>query len=134
MPDTAHSPQISLTKTRIHAGYWEGMLMAEAMGAYSPQIEVLHLGQPIEGVELIADGEMEKLWTLRVPIPAELLSEGVQTFLIRDARSGELLERFTVITGEPLEDDLRAEVDLLRAELDMLKKAFRRHWLEVMGR
>jgi hypothetical protein len=32
-----------------------------------------------------------------------------------------------------MEDDLRAEVDLLRAELDMLKRAFRRHCLETMG-
>jgi hypothetical protein len=30
-----------------------------------------------------------------------------------------------------MEDDLRAEVDLLRAELDMLKRAFRRHCLET---
>jgi hypothetical protein len=32
-----------------------------------------------------------------------------------------------------MEDDLRAEVDLLRAELDMLKRAFRRHCLETAG-
>ena len=36
-----------------------------------------------------------------------------------------------MITGEPLGDDIRAEVELLRAELDMLKRAFRRHCLET---
>jgi hypothetical protein len=65
-------------------------------------------------------------------VPVELLSEGVQTFLIRNTMTGEKLLHFTVITGVAMEDDLRAEVDLLRAELDMLKRAFRRHCLETM--
>jgi hypothetical protein len=68
-----------------------------------------------------------------VPIPAEALSEGVQTFLIREAASGDKLAHFTIITGVVMEDDIRAEMDLLRAELDMLKRAFRRHCLETMG-
>ena len=34
---------------------------------------------------------------------------------------------------EELDDDIRAEVDLLRAELDMLKSAFRRHSVETAG-
>ena len=72
-------------------------------------------------------------WEVRVPIPAEVLSEGVQTFLIQDTVSGLTLSHFTVITGVAMEDDLRAEVDLLRAELDMLKRAFRRHCLETAG-
>ena len=59
-----------------------------------------------------------------------LLSEGVQTFLIR--HDGEKLAHFTIITGVAMEDDLRAEIDLLRAELDMLKRAFRRHCLETV--
>ena len=68
---------------------------------------------------------------LRVPIPAELLSDGVQTFLIRDTDSGETLESFSILAGEALADDIRAEVELLREELDMLKRAFRRHCLET---
>jgi hypothetical protein len=39
---------------------------------------------------------------------------------------------FAIVTGEPLDDDIRAELDLLRAELEMLKRAFRRHCLETM--
>jgi hypothetical protein len=57
----------------------------------------------------------------------------VQVFLINDAATGETLDSFTIITGEPLEDDIRAEVELLRAELDMLKRAFRRHCVETSG-
>jgi hypothetical protein len=33
----------------------------------------------------------------------------------------------------PLEEDIRAEVSLLRAELDLLKRAFRRHCAETAG-
>ena len=68
-----------------------------------------------------------------VPIPTALLSDGVQTFLVRDPATGATLGHFTIVTGVPLEDDIRAEIDLLRAELDMLKKAFRRHCVETGG-
>jgi hypothetical protein len=70
---------------------------------------------------------------VRVPIPPQVLNEGVQTFLIRDRDNGETLAHFTIITGVAMEDDLRAEVDLLRSELDMLKRAFRRHCVETLG-
>ena len=70
-------------------------------------------------------------WSVRVPIPIELIGDGAQTFLIFDRDTGKTLDSFTIITGEPLSDDLQAEVDLLRAELDMLKKAFRRHCVET---
>ena len=51
--------------------------------------------------------------------------------MIIDADANVKLGDFTLIAGEPLADDLRAEVELLRAELDMLKRAFRRHCLET---
>lgn len=121
---------VTLTKTRIRAGVWEGVLSGSAA---APTLEVLHLEQPVPGVAVKAVAERAGEWLVQVPIPAELLSEGVQTFLIRNAATGEKLEHFTVITGVAMEDDLRAEVDLLRAELDMLKRAFRRHCLETMG-
>jgi len=119
-----------LTKTRIRAGIWEGVL--SGIDA-APQLEVLLLEQPIAGVvaEPVAGRAGE--WAVRVPIPADVLSEGVQTFLIREAGSDETLAHFTIITGVAMEDDMRAEVDLLRQELDMLKRAFRRHCLETVG-
>jgi hypothetical protein len=50
---------------------------------------------------------------------------------MREAGQTETLAHFTIITGVAMEDDMRAEVDLLRQELDMLKRAFRRHCLET---
>ena len=120
----------TLTKTRIRAGVWEGVLSGSTD---APALEVLHLEKLVAGVAVTAVPERAGDWLVQVPIPAEVLSEGVQTFLIRDAATGDKLQHFTVITGVAMEDDLRAEVDLLRAELDMLKRAFRRHCLETMG-
>lgn len=122
--------EITLTKTRIRAGIWEGVLSGSDR---TPALEVLLQEQPLAGVTVTAVPERAGDWLVRVPVPAEVLSEGVQTFLIRDVASGETLQHFTIITGVAMEDDLRAEVDLLRAELDMLKRAFRRHCLETAG-
>ncbi|NEX46113.1 hypothetical protein [Pseudotabrizicola algicola] len=119
-----------LTKTRIRAGVWEGVLNA---GEARPELVVLHLERPLSGVTVEPVPDRPGVWAVRVPIPAEVLSDGVQTFLIREAGSDQTLAHFTIITGVAMEDDMRAEVDLLRQELDMLKRAFRRHCLETMG-
>ena len=117
-----------LTKTRIRAGVWEGVLSG---APEAPKLEVVLLEQPVPGVVVEPVAGRAGDWAVRVPIPPEVLSEGVQTFLIRLAGSVETLAHFTVITGVAMEDDMRAEVDLLRQELDMLKRAFRRHCLET---
>ena len=123
--------QTRLTKTRIRAGIWEGVLSAG--GDAAPRLEVLLLETPIPGVMVEPVAGRAGDWAVRVPIPAQVLTDGVQTFLIRAAGTAETLAHFTIITGVAMEDDMRAEVDLLRQELDMLKRAFRRHCLETMG-
>lgn len=119
-----------LTKTRIRAGVWEGVLSASET---RPELEVLLLETPVAGVTVEPVAGRPADWAVRVPISPEVLSDGVQTFLIREAGTTETLAHFTIITGVAMEDDMRAEVDLLRQELDMLKRAFRRHCLETMG-
>ncbi len=118
---------IELARAALREGVWRAELRAE--GA-PPQVEVLHLGQPLAGAELTRAGEGR--YALSVPIPAELLSDGVHSFVLTDKASGDKLGSFAIIAGEPADDDLRAEIDLLRAELDMLKRAFRRHCIENM--
>ena len=120
---------VTLTQTRIRAGVWEGMLSGATGGA--PALEVLHQEKALTGVQVMAVPGREGDFAVKVPIPADVLSEGVQTFVIRSG--ADKLAHFTIITGVAMEDDLRAEIDLLRAELDMLKRAFRRHCLETMG-
>lgn len=124
---------LTLTKTRIRAGMWEGILRSGSDLTAEPELEVLHLETPVAGVAVQPAPGHARSWHVRIPIPADLLSDGVQTFLIRDRKTGDALDSFAIVTGAALEDDIRAEIDLLRAELDMLKKAFRRHCLETMG-
>lgn len=119
---------MELTQTRIRAGVWEGLLSG---GIEPPSLEVLLLEAALPGLTVQAGKPGE--WAVRIAIPAEVLTEGVQTFLIRDKVSSQTLAHFTIITGVAMEDDMRAEVDLLRAELDMLKRAFRRHCVETTG-
>lgn len=120
---------IKLTQTRIRAGAWEGILTGA--GATAPKLEVTLLERKLTGVTVMPVQGRVGDYAVKVAIPADALSEGVQTFLIR--RGDETLAHFTIVTGVPMEDDLRAEIDLLRAELDMLKRAFRRHCLETAG-
>ena len=119
-----------LTKTRIRAGVWEGVFSGAET---QPQLDVMHLERALPGVTVDPVPGRPGEWSVRVPIPADVLSEGVQTFLIREAGQTETMAHFTIITGVAMEDDMRAEVDLLRQELDMLKRAFRRHCLETAG-
>ncbi len=121
--------EMQLTKTRIQAGIWEGVLTgAEAQ----PEIVVSHLTKPVPGVRVKEDPDQPGQYFVRVPIPADLLSDGVQTFIITDKTTEARLASFAIITGQPMDEDFRAELDLLRAELDMLKRAFRRHCVETM--
>lgn len=121
--------ELHLTKARIQAGIWEGVLTGADQ---RPEIEVSHMAQPIADASLREDPETPGQYLVQVPIPVELLSEGVQTFVITDKNTDERLESFTIVTGQPVDEDFRAEVELLRAELDMLKRAFRRHCVETM--
>ncbi|EPX77674.1 hypothetical protein [Litoreibacter arenae] len=122
---------VTLTKTRIQAGTYEAVLTADADGNYHPDLLALHLERELDGLTVTADESLTNTWHVRFEIPREVLTDGVQTFLITEKSSDATLDSFTILTGEVLSDDIRAEMDLLRAELDMLKKAFRRHCVET---
>ncbi len=123
--------ELQLVKTRIQAGIWEGVLTGGLGTGEPPEILVTHLESPVNTVAVTADTDAPGTWNVKIAIPPELLSDGVQTFLIWDVVDEEKLGSFTIVTGEPLEDDVRGELDLLRSELDMLKRAFRRHCVET---
>ncbi|PLS22818.1 hypothetical protein [Neptunicoccus cionae] len=122
-----------LNKKQIVGGKYIGLMRARGKGNPAPALEMLHLGSVVGSVTVEPIGTDGDNWEVTATIPAELLTDGVQTFLLVMEGDTEILDRFSVITGEPLEEDLRAEIELLRAELDMLKRAFRRHCTETMG-
>jgi len=120
---------LKLTKTRLFAGVWEGVLSGYE-GDVAPKIRVTHLSETVDGVIVKVAPELNG-WLVQVPMPAHLMSDGVQTFLISDAQTGATLNSFTLLFGEVLAEDIRDEMALLREELDLLKSAFRRHCVET---
>jgi hypothetical protein len=117
---------LTLTQTRIANGIWEGVL---AGPANPTALEAMHQGRKLEGVTVTPVPGQSGTHAVQLVIPATLLTEGVQTVLLQ--AGGNVLASFTLVAGQPLEEDLRAEIGLLRAELDLLKKAFRRHVAET---
>ena len=125
----AKPDQITLTQTRIFEGWWEGVLSGAKEGV--PAVEAWHQDRQLGEVEMQPMPGAAGQQVVRFAVPASILSEGVQTVLFR--LGGEVLAQLTLIAGVPLEEDLRAEISLLRAELDVLKRAFRRHCAETAG-
>ena len=116
---------------RLAEGVWEGLLSTR--DASMPRLLLRHrdelLGEP-ETVETDNASGEAKRWLVRFHLPVDRISDGVQTFVIEDASTGNALAHETIFAGEIVDDDIRAEVSLLRAELDLLKRAFRRHCSE----
>jgi hypothetical protein len=119
---------LELTKTKMMQGVWQGVVTGS--GDVRPVIEVTHQDTLVAGIKLEQTGTAGQ-WHLSIPIPAEAIADGVQTLIIEDKAAAAKIGQVTLIAGEALGDDVRAEMDLLRAELDMLKRAFRRHCLET---
>jgi hypothetical protein len=120
-----------VTKRRMIEARWNAVV-TRADGATiedTPKLSVTLDGKPVLGVSLKA-GE-NGTWEMIVPVPAEAVSDGIRTVLIADSETEETLAGFSLLSGEALDEDLRAEVELMRQELDMLKRAFRRHCVET---
>ncbi len=118
-----------LTKTRFKEAVWEGQLKVGGGEKRPPEITVLWRDTAVIGVR-VSEMNTQNLFSVQIPIPDEAIGDGVQTFAIFVDGQTEALDSFTLIAGEAVGDDLRAEVELLRAELDMLKRTFRMHFNE----
>lgn len=115
--------------TRVRAGIWEAVLETAA-DAPAPSVEVLHETSPLADVSVAPlDGQPGR-WAVRVPVPATVLSEGLQLLVLHEIGQDGALARLAIVAGEAPDGDLRTEVEMLRAELDLLKRAFRRHCAE----
>ena len=60
-------------------------------------------------------------------IPKHAIGDGVFTFLIFVEGNSVPVGSFCISAGRAMEYDLQAEVALLQEELEILKRAFRRH-------
>jgi hypothetical protein len=125
---TKTTQPLTLTKTKMVAGIWEGVLTNA--GSTEPVLTVRHQDILVDGIT-VTESPDAGTWFVQVPVPPALIADGVQTFVISDDATGETLGSFALFAGEGLAEDIRAEMDLLRAELDMMKRAFRRHCNET---
>ena len=123
--------EMTLTRMRLVGGTWEGLLSVR--GTAAPQLCLRHQDELVGEPETVPSGEGPggtANWLVRFTLPLNRISDGVQTIVIEDATTGDALAHETIVAGEVLDEDIRAEVGLLRAELDLLKRAFRRHCSE----
>ena len=117
---------VVLTKTVLKSGVWSGRAARDdGAGHPAPRLSAGHADHPLDPPDVVATKEAGQ-WDVHLTLPATLLSDGVQTILIQDDESGQTVESVTLIAGDALDEDFRGEVSLLRADLDLLKAAFRR--------
>lgn len=113
----------------LKAGVWAGLLHRQTA---PKRVSLIHLGVPVAEAKLRPGPS--GAWRIEVGLPAECLAEGVQSFaLLADDGDGdapapgaERLAMLSLVAGAPLDIDLRVEIDLIWAELDLLKREFRR--------
>jgi hypothetical protein len=118
---------LTLTKNRLNAGVWEGTLNGPADA--SPILVLRHNDEVVPGLSVEETGS--GTWAVRVPVPTDLINDDIQTFVIVEEGSNTVLASFAIFAGDQLSDAKQVEMDLLRAELDMLKRAFRKHCIET---
>jgi hypothetical protein len=122
----------SLIRVRLQGGRYEGLLTcADSAGT---GIEAVHEGRVIAAATLSPDEDRQSSWRAAVDLPGEVIGEGVQVIALRSTTTGKVLDRITLMAGAPLDEDIRVELALLRDEVEMLKRAFRRHCAETAGR
>ena len=116
---------MQLYKIDFSNGIWRGLLTV-VQGNASPTLRVELNGVLVEDTT-IADGPSECEWIINIPIPRHAIGDGVYTFTIFIDNDAVPIASFCMTAGRAMEYDLQAEVALLREELEILKRAFRRH-------
>ncbi|WP_136636404.1 hypothetical protein [Pseudooceanicola onchidii] len=119
---------LTVTKTRLANGQWEGVI-TDVPDGIRPGVAVRFRDKPLDDVTVSPAGNGD--WRLSFAIPVNAICDGIQTITIVEAKTGDVLNSAAIIAGETADETMQAEIDLLRAELDMLKRAFRRHCVET---
>jgi len=119
-----------LVRVRLLSGRYEGLLTApESIG-----IEAVHQGKVIAMARVTPEDGRSDAYRVALDLPAEVISDSVQVISLKSVRSGATLDQVTLMGGDALDQDIRAEMALLREELEMLKRAFRRHCADTATR
>lgn len=118
-----------LVKKSFREGIWIGEV-EDYTEKVAPSFVVSSSDRMIDDMN-VAQVNGSGTWQVSIRVPADVMSDAGEVFLIVDQQSGDNLASFAVYSDASLNGSLRTEVDLLRAELEMLKRAFRRHCAET---
>lgn len=114
----------------VAGGIWSGLLEAAVPPA---RLCVLHEGEAVAEAALTGPGGGP--WQVRAELPGGVICDGIHSLLLVAGQGGagdapgmgaRVLGRLDLRAGRPLAGDLLAEIAQLRAEMDMLKREFRR--------
>ncbi|EAQ03744.1 hypothetical protein OB2597_10891 [Pseudooceanicola batsensis HTCC2597] len=119
---------LTVTKTRLVNGRYEGVI-SDVPEGIRPGVAARVRDRAVEDLSVTPMGD--GTWRLIFDVPASAISDGIQTIAVVEANTGEVLDSLAIIAGEPANETMQAEIDLLREELDLLKRAFRRHCVET---
>ncbi|MEM7722581.1 MAG: hypothetical protein AAF376_09420 [Pseudomonadota bacterium] len=119
------------TETLIPVGLTGGRYEAILTTSAETGIEAVHKGKVVALADVSDDAERPGDQRVRIDLPAQVLADGVQVVAMRSTATGAILDRVTLMAGSALDEDIRAELALMRDELEMLKRAFRRHCAET---
>lgn len=116
---------MQLDKIDFSNGVWRGLLTASQAGP-TPSMRVELNGEAIDGCA-VSGGPTDREWIIEISVPKDAVGDGVFTFsiFVNDSIAPDC--SFCISGGRAMEYDLQAEVALLRDELEILKRAFRRH-------
>jgi len=78
---------LTLTKNQLRGGVWDGTLTGPAGSA--PVLVLRHNDEVVPGLTLedVAPGQ----WTVRAPVPVDLIDDDFRTFVIVDESAGAIL-------------------------------------------
>lgn len=114
----------------LKGGLWQGIIARDSRPG---RVILTHQGETVAEARVTEDAPGR--WRVAATIPSERISEGVQTFiLLEDGGAGleapgtgaDRLAVLSLLAGSVLDEDIQAEIELLKAEIDLLKREFRR--------
>ncbi len=110
-----------LILSTLDSGQWR-VVLHDPRGR--PEVEVWLGEQRLPG--LVVTEEAPGQWRAQLPVPVDVLSDGVHVLVLRSGTTGRVLGHLPVSAGVAASADLADEVAVLRAELEMVKAALRR--------
>lgn len=87
-----------------------------------PEVELRMGGEVI--AKIYAEADASSGLVARFPIPVEALRDGAVILDVSFANASAHLGRYTMFNGAPPTEDLATTIELLRADLQALKRAF----------